>query len=56
MLEAVLSVLEKSKNSEELGVLAIEMYRLGLFNTNSVTGAPVQPQGSFFAIAVHCIS
>ena len=43
MLEAALSVMDGGSRKEEQGILAVEMLRLGVFNTTSVTGTPVQP-------------
>lgn len=45
MLEAALAALNGHSIREELAVVAVELLRLGLLNTNSVTGAPVPQSG-----------
>lgn len=45
MLEAALAALSGHAIKEELAVIAIELLRLGLLSTNSVTGAPVPLTG-----------
>lgn len=42
MLEAALSVMDGGSRKEEQGILAVEMLRLNIINTQSVTGTPVQ--------------
>lgn len=45
MLDAALTAVNGNGNMEELAVVAVELFRLGLLNTNSVTGAPVPTSG-----------
>lgn len=48
MLEAALSMLDGSTKREEQAVLAVELLRLGAFNTHSIVGTPVQPTDKAF--------
>lgn len=43
MLEAALSTLDGGSRKEEQGLLAIELLRMGVFNTQAVTGTTVNP-------------